>query len=368
MSDVSRVAVIGCGAIATAQHLPAYQAAAGAGLVTLVGVCDVDAERAQSAAQQYGVPAFDCAEELLETVRPDVVSIATLPGSHRDLAVRSLDAGCHVLCEKPVALHAREAAEMVRASEKNDRLLSICFEYRYWEEARYLKDRIAEGELGHVHAVRTWGGSAYGMPHRAHRSRGSGGGGVLSHWTIHNLDLVLWLLGNPEPLTASTYCHQRVRAHPQAVGPSTEGIDPDNIDPDFEDFGYAFVRLDGGTILTVEADFLQPPSTRREGWAFLCDRGSASISPIRLWHDDGEAWRDRSPAPGTIQPCSYDMKPLINGFLEAVWEGGEAPVSGTEIVRIQCLMDALYESASLGREVEVAPPPSCRPSIGRARV
>jgi predicted dehydrogenase len=159
----------------------------------------------------------------------DAAVIASPNRFHLEDLAAAADAGCHVLCEKPVALHAREAAEMVRASEKNDRLLSICFEYRYWEEARYLKDRIAEGELGHVHAVRTWGGSAYGMPHRAHRSRGSGGGGVLSHWTIHNLDLVLWLLGNPEPLTASTYCHQRVRAHPQAAGPSTEGIDPRTI-------------------------------------------------------------------------------------------------------------------------------------------
>ena len=78
------------------------------------------------------------------------------------------------------------------------------------------------------------------------------------------------------------------------------------------------------------------------------------ISPIGIWFDNGETWQDRTPEPGTLKPCDYDMKALISGFLEAVREQKEAPVSGSEIVRIQCLMDALYESAACGREVEVS--------------
>jgi len=181
------------------------------------------------------------------------------------------------------------------------------------------------------------------------------GCGVLAHWAIHNLDLVLWLLGNPEPLTASAHCHQRVHGYPAAAGSSQEPID--SIDPTFEDFASGFVRLAGGTVLTIEANFLQPPSTRPEGWAFLGDRGAASISPIGIWLDDGETWQDRTPTPGTLRACDYDMKALINGFLKAIREEEEAPVSGPEIIRIQRLMDALYESATCGSEVEVASSP-----------
>ncbi len=242
---------------------------------------------------------------------------------------------------------------MVHAAETNNRLLSICFQYRTWDESRFLRDRIADGVLGHVHAVRTWGGSARGLPAMAHRSRGSCGGGALAHWTIHNLDLVLWLLGNPEPLNASAFCHQRVSSYPMAAGPTRDDIDPASLDPDFEDYGAGFVRLSGNTILTVEANFLQAPSGRHEGWAFLGDRGAASISPLGIWTDDGRSWREETPA---VKPCDYDMRPLIYEFLRAVRKGEASPVSGREIVRIQRLMDALYASAASGQEVAVAGP------------
>ena len=351
----TKVAVIGCGQIATAQHLPAYREAADAGVCSLVGVCDLEPERVSRTGKQFEVAGFQNAEEMLEKTRPDVVSIATLPSSHRNLAVMCLEAGCHVLCEKPVAMNAGEARDMVHAAERNNRLLSICFEYRTWDESRYLRDRIADGVLGHVHAVRTWGGNAYGLPKRAHRSRGlKNGGGVLAHWTIHNLDLVLWLLGNPEPLTASAFRHQRVSDYPSAAGPVRDDIDPASLDPDFEDFGAGFIRLSGNTILTVEANFLQAPSDRREGWAFLGDRGTASISPLRIWTDNGRSWRDETPARGTLKPCDYDMRRLIKDFLSAVRQGEASPVSGPEIIRIQRLMDALYASASSEQEVAVA--------------
>ena len=351
MGQDTRVAVIGCGQIANGQHLPAYRKAEDAGDCTLVGVCDLEPERVAWAAKRFKVAGFLDAEEMLERTRPHVVSIATLPSSHRALAVMCLEAGCHVLCEKPVAMNAGEAREMVHTAESNNRLLSICFQYRTWDESRYLRDRIADGVLGHVHAVRTWGGCARGLPAMAHRSRGSCGGGALAHWTIHNIDLALWLLGNPEPLTASAFCHQRVSNYPMAAGPMRDDIGPATLDPDFEDYGAAFIRLSGNTILTVEANFLQAPSDRHEGWDFLGDRGTASVSPLGIRTDDGRSWREETPA---LKPCDYDMRPMIHAFLRAVREGEASPVSGPEIVRIQRLMDALYASAASGKEVAVA--------------
>ena len=347
----TKVAVIGCGQIATAQHLPAFREAAQAGVCSLVGVCDLEPNRLSRAGRQFDIAGFQDAEAMLEKTKPDVVSIATLPSSHRDLTVMCLEAGCHVLCEKPVAMDAGEARDMVRAAETNNRLLSICFEYRTWDESRYLRARIAEGVLGHVHAVRTWGGCAYGLPGIAYSPRGLCGGGVLAHWTIHNLDLVLWLLGNPEPLTASAFCHQRVSEYPPAAGHLSDDVDPASIDPDFEDFGAGFIRLSGNTILTVEGNFLQAPSDRNEGWEFLGSRGNASISPLRIRTDDGGSWREETPA---LKPCDYDMRQLINEFLGAVRQGEASPVSGVEIIRIQRLMDALYASAPCGQEVAVA--------------
>jgi predicted dehydrogenase len=340
-----RVAVIGCGGIGTHGHLPAFHNAAQAGLCTLVGVADADPARAATTGRDFGVPAFGSVAALLETARPDAVSIATLPPSHRDLTLQALAAGCHVLCEKPVAMNAGEAAEMVAAAAQADRLLSVCFQYRYWDEAVFLRDRIAAGTLGRLHAVRTWGGAVHAFPSDPRRRLwAASGGGVLAHWTIHNLDLALWLLGHAsgdaEPLTASAVCSQRRPLTGES--PSASEV---------EDFATGMVRLAGGAVLTVEANWLQPPSSRPEGWELLGDRGAASLSPIRLWTDRQGVWTDETPAAGVLAPCDYGMDRLMAGFLRQVRSAGPSPVAGAEILRIQRLMDALYASGAAGREV-----------------
>ena len=348
----TRVAVAGCGSIAVSGHLPACRAAADAGLCELVGVCDIFPERAEPVSREYGAPSFSTVAEMLAKTRPEVLIITTFPDSHRELTLQALASGCHVLCEKPVAMNAAEAAQMVRAAEEAGRLLSVCFQYRHWDQSVWLKERIAAGALGHVHSIRTWGGGVHGFAtnpdyHRVARA----GGGVLAHWTIHNLDLALWLLDHPEPVTASAFCHQRLSASPEALGPSLAVIDPAAVEPGIEDFALAFVRLAGGTVITVEADWFQPPSDRHEGWEILGGRGAASLSPPRLRTVRDGSWIDDGPPPGALAPSDYSMERLYTAFLEAVRTGGPAPVSGAEILRLQGLMDALYESAAKGREI-----------------
>jgi predicted dehydrogenase len=180
----------------------------------------------------------------------------------------------------------------------------------------------------------------------------SSGGGVLTHWTIHNLDLALWLLGNPEPLTASAFGYQRVGKLPPAASTWLGRIEPG--DPRIEDFAIGLIRVAGGAAISVEANFLQAPSTRPEGWEVLTDRATVSISPIRIWLDRGDAWLDDTPPPGSVAPCDYRMNRMIEGFLDRVRRGGPSPVSGDEILRIQRLMDALYQSMVTGREVELS--------------
>ena len=343
----TRVAIIGCGVIARTEHLPAWRGCASAGTCELVGVCDAVHERAQALASEFGVPAFESVEAMLERARPEVVDIATSVPSHHALARQALDAGCHVLCEKPVATDIDEASAMVRAAERADRLFSICFQYRHWDESMYLRRRIAAGDLGHVHAVRTFGGAEHNFPvHRhalAHR-------GVISHWTIHNLDLILWMLGNPEPLTASAFAWQRLRGYPPALG-LPPGETETAVHPQIEDFGAGLLRLEGGTVVTLEANWLQAPSPRPEGWEFLGERGNASLSPIRVILDRGGGWVDDTPPAGSLAACDYRMDRLMAGFLAAVRDGAPAPVAPDEILRIQRAMDALYLSVDRGREV-----------------
>ena len=352
-----RVAIVGCGRIATSGHLPALAEIAPTGLGSLVAVCDTDRERAERVGRLAGVPHFLSFEETFGRAKPDVVIIATLPPSHRALAIQALDAGCHVLCEKPIAMNLAEAVAMVAAADRNQRLLGICFEYRYWDEAIYLRQRIAAGEFGHVHFIRTWGGGVHELVRDPRRRQwATSGGGVLAHWTIHNLDLALWLLGHPDPLTASAFGYQRLAHLPPAAAWSWLGeVVP--YDPEIEDFASGFIRLANGTALTVEANYLQAPSARPEGWEIVADRATASISPIRVWLDRGDTWIDDTPPPGTLAPCDYRMTRLVAGFLERARDGGPSPVTGEEILRVQGLLDALQRSMATGREIDLTPVP-----------
>jgi len=346
------VGVIGCGLIARAAHLPGLLAAHSAGLGTVVGVCDVVPEQARALADTFGVPCFEHVDDMLERARPEVVSITTPVVNHRDLALQAFDAGCHVICEKPIAMNLAEAEEMLAGAERADRLLSICLQYRHWEESIYLRERIANGDFGSIHFVRTWGGEPHNFAiHRRHLP----GGGVLSHWTIHNLDLALWLLGHPEPLTASAFCHQRLAEYPAALGSLTDGLEDPSVIASMEDFGYGMVRVENNAVISVEADWLQPPGPRHEGWELLGAKGAASIKPIAVQLDRDGQWLDASPADGSLAPCDYAMDKLMIRFLQAVRCGGDAPVTATEIRRLQKLMDALYASAACGHEVSIPP-------------
>ena len=344
------IGIIGCGKIAWSGHLPGLRAAVDAGLARVVGVCDAIPAHARNLAQHFGVPYCESVDALLDKARPEVVSITTPVVNHRDLTLQAFDAGCHVLCEKPIAMSLAQADEMLAGAERADRLLSICLQYRHWEESVYLRERISNGELEPVHFIRTWGGASYDFP--LHR-RTLPGRGVLSHWTLHNLDLALWLLGNPEPLTASAFCHQRLARYPKALGALREGLDDANVVPDMEDFAYGMVRLSGGSVITLEADWLQPPSQRNEGWEILGAKGAASLCPINIKLDRDGQWLDDTPPAGALKPCDYAMDQLMLRFLEAVRGAAPVPVTRAEIRRLQKLMDALYASAARGHEIVV---------------
>ena len=347
----TRVAIIGCGRIARSTHLPAWVSAREAGLCSIVGLCDLDRTLADELGAAHDVPVFSSAQQMLDIAKPDVVDISTAVASHRQLCLMAIEAGCHILCEKPIAMNAAEAREILAAARRNDRLFSICLQYRTWDEARYIRQRVMDGDLGHVHFVRTWGGEVHGFA--LHR-RTAPGNGVLSHWTIHNLDLALWMLGGPEPLTASALCHQRIADYPQALGPERDRHDDCQVLPSIEDFACGLVRLEGGTAISFEANWLQQPLSRPEGFELLGSKGSAAVCPLSVQLDRDYQWVDQTPPQESMQPSEYRMDRLMSEFLEAVRTGGDAPVSSEEVMRIQILVDALYESARTGREVLIA--------------
>jgi predicted dehydrogenase len=145
-----RVCVIGLGPIGTL-HARLYTEDA---LAELVGVCDILADRAQAAGKRFGVPHFLDAPSMLQALKPDVCSVATCgfeAGSdHYEPTIQALEAGCHVLCEKPLCNEIDKAEEMVRVAKERRRCLGVDFNHRFTPAALLAKRWLDEGRIGHL--------------------------------------------------------------------------------------------------------------------------------------------------------------------------------------------------------------------------
>jgi predicted dehydrogenase len=199
MADRVKVGVIGTGAIATLRHLPAYQACAAAGTAEIVAVTDVVEASARAAAERFGVPnAFTDYRDLL-ALPLDAVSICTPNSSHEPIALAALDAGMHVMCEKPLALDYAGAGRMAERAHAAGRKTAVNFRYRWIPAAGFAHDLIAGGELGeiyHVYANYFNGTMADpAAPISWRQSRAESGSGALGDLASHIIDLLRWWVG-----------------------------------------------------------------------------------------------------------------------------------------------------------------------------
>lgn len=147
-----KVGVIGCGSIAKHRHIPEHAANEN---VEIVAFCDIVEERAQEYADQYNAKAYTSFEELLKNEEVDAVSVCTPNSLHAPISIAALNAGKHVLCEKPMATSAEEADAMIAAAEKNGKKLMIAHNQRFVASHAKARSIIESGALGKIYSFRT---------------------------------------------------------------------------------------------------------------------------------------------------------------------------------------------------------------------
>jgi predicted dehydrogenase len=200
---------VGAGAGVLNMHRPAL----GLPTVELAAIADVDAGRGRPLSAELGCTFYADHREMLAATRPDVAVIMTPHPFHAAIATDCLEAGCHVLTEKPMALHVGEADAMIETARRCGRLLAVNFQYRHRPEVRRARELIQAGRLGAIQRVEltaTWTRTAAYYRAAAWRGTWLGeGGGVLMNQAIHNLDVLCHLLGMPKRLVAWT----RTRLH-----------------------------------------------------------------------------------------------------------------------------------------------------------
>lgn len=190
-------AVVGLGDI-SAVHLDAIRHNPS---VRLVGVCDTDPERARRAGTRLGVLAFTDHHQLLDELRPDVLHLTTPHHQHVPLALDAIDAGVHVLTEKPVAHTVADGERLTERARHAEVTVGLVLQNRYNPTSIAIREAVRTGVLGTIVGARAslwWSRTAAYYAASPWRARwAQAGGGVLINQAIHTLDLLLWWLGEP---------------------------------------------------------------------------------------------------------------------------------------------------------------------------
>jgi predicted dehydrogenase len=344
------VGVIGVGGISRDQHLPGW---AGVPFAEVAALADVSEEALTRAGATASVPAsrqFRDWRDLVAMDELDVVDICTPNQTHVPIALAALQAGKHVLCEKPLATTAADVQLLIETARSAERLLMAAQHFRFQTSTRQLKAVIDEGKLGDIYYARAqWLRRRY-VPGRPTfiESRHSGGGPALDIG-VHVVDLAFWLLGAPEPVSVSAMTSERLAHRPDLGG---YWGDWDRQRFDVEDFAVAFVRFANGAVLTLETSWLlfQP---EREVVRLQCygTRGGA------IWPDGvlaGET--DREPWDLTLEelPKVKAFHAEILQFALAVRDSLPSPVPPEQSLRVARILEGVYRSAREQREVSLA--------------
>ena len=347
-----RIAIIGCGNIARHAHLKNYLQLTDR--FELVAACDIIPERAEAVAKEYGIPAtFTDYHDVLKLEGLDAVDICTPNYLHSIIAVDALNAGLNVLCEKPDAINPQEALRMKEAAEKNGKLLMVIRNNRFMTQTQYLKKYIDEGKLGEIYAARCGWQRRRGVPGRGgwFTTKEQSGGGPLIDLGVHMIDVAMWLMGSPHPVSVSGCTYNKFANDTSSLGHyGGEGKAGGTFD--VEDLAMGFIRFDNGACLQLEFSWASNIRCDNKFFELRGTDAGAELSgtdgELRIYGEACGRPVDLIPQLGKDVPGHLGN---LQNFADAI-EGKAEPVfkvqEGVDMIKILC---AIYESAKTGREV-----------------
>ena len=330
-----RIGLVGVGAAAQVNHIPALKKIED---LELVALCDRDPEKVARVAQKFQIPrSYTRFEELLGDDEIQAIDICTPNFLHAPMAMSALEAGKHVLCERPLARSADEAAAMLKAAKKNDRILMCAVQHRFRGDAQLLRKFVLNGDLGDIFLAKAgwlrqrteWDSDEW------RRQRRESGGGVVLDLGFQMLDQALWIMGGPKVAAVTASVHRQKKG-------------------EVEDSATAFLRLTSGATLSLELT-----------WGLLMERdfaylnlfgtgGAALLNPLRIHKGMHGTLVNVTPTmPTPSNQFKQSIEAEIAHFADSLRKNSRPMGSAEEILPVMELMDAIYRSAENGREVRL---------------
>ncbi len=343
------IGIIGSGGIARGAHMPGYKACEEQG-VKILAVSDVNPDVARTAAEEFEVPhVFTDYHQLLKMDEINAVSVCTPNYLHMQPTIDALRAGKHVLVEKPLAMNAAEGKAMVAEAHRSGKKLQVGFMKRFEAQAQALKRFVAAGEMGEIYFARAQAMRRRGIPGwGVFTQKDKQGGGPLIDIGVHILDLTLWLMGHPKP----TFCSGQTYAkfgHREGVVGLLGQWDPKTFT--VEDFAVGLVRFENGATLVLESAFVANQEQRDlMNTELFGTEGGCSYNPCKMFFERHQTLIDSAPA---YLPQVKAHTEEVKAFVNAILEDTPVPVTGEEALMTTQIIDAIYRSTELGREVAI---------------
>jgi predicted dehydrogenase len=346
-----RVGVIGAGAIAPVhcrgilKHPHAE----------LAGVADTNRKRAKALQRDFAIRRlYPRVDDLLMDPEIDAVTIALPTCLHAPTAIMALEAGKHVMLEKPFAMNAQEAEAVVAAARKARRVLTVGMNQRFARDPQIVRTLVERGELGDVYHAKAYWNRRAGTPKFGtwFCDKKKSGGGALLDIGVHVLDLCLALLGNfrPQTVSGSVYTKFGNRGLGEGGwGKSDVGRKVFNVD----DLAAAFIRLRGGATILLETSWArhQADPNRNDVELFGTEAG-ASVYPARLYRMGRRKGEHEVIEPQGVPIRHPDCDRMVN-WISAITGEEEIECPPQQSLVVQRIVDAIYASAKSGREVKI---------------
>lgn len=353
MKDIIKIAVIGCGNIATSAHIPAYMESEHAEIKYF---CDIIPERAEAAVKKNACGrAITDYKEILNDPEIDAVSVCTHNDLHSVISIDCMRHGKDVLCEKPAARILSEALEMQKVSYETGRILAIGVCNRYSNAVNEIKRLIEEGVLGklyHVYASFRAYRSIPGIGGDFTRFAASGGGSLID-WGVHYLDLIQYCCGEPVPVTASgeAFCvlGKDIKNYVFKSMWAIDSADFENGVYDVDDSVTGLIRTDG-PVISFTGAWAQNIDSSDQFIDFMGDKGGIRLQyggGFKLWTVENGELTEKEPE---IEFNGIHHDEVID-FIDCVRKGIRTRNDIKFAVETSRIMQGVYDSSKSHREI-----------------
>lgn len=348
MAKKLRVGIIGAGNIATSAHLPSYQQLTD--IVEVVAIADIVPERAQAAAEKFGIPQyFASVEELLANVDVDYIDICTWTAAHAPVCIAAAKAGKNILCEKPLAATLEQGLAMEKAVKEAGVQFMLAVVTRYGAEQQKVRELYAEGVFGEIYAAKTLYVRRRGTPGGWFTDKELAGGGPVLDIGVHAIDRTWYLMDRPKPISVSAETSYRIGDFQTKGITRWQPFGKGNGVFDTEDSATVFFRFEGGKTMMAEIAWAinGPESATTQ---LFGSKAGCTFDPLTIYTEDENGYLT-------------DLKPEVKGndyfveeirhFVECVNEG-KTPISPIDdAVTVQRMLDGIYRSAAEHKEVTI---------------